>query len=56
MATRGRDLDPGIRITFLGGTDDGDDGASDVAKYTYESDKVEPLKWVMALLTALVHE
>lgn len=44
MTTRGRDLDPGIRITFLGGTDDGDDGASDVAKYTYESDKVEPFK------------
>jgi hypothetical protein len=30
MASRGRDLDPGIRITFLGGTDDSDDGASDV--------------------------
>ena len=43
MATRGRDLDPGIRITFLGGTDDGDDGTSDVAKYAYESNKVNHL-------------
>jgi hypothetical protein len=46
MATRGRDLDPGIRITFLGGGDDGDDGASDVAKHAYESDKGEPFEWV----------
>ena len=37
VATRGLDFDPGIRITFLGGTDDGDDGASDVSKYTYDS-------------------
>jgi len=37
MATRGLDPDPGIRITFLSGTDDGDDGASDVSKYTYDS-------------------
>jgi hypothetical protein len=47
MATRGRDFDPGIRITFLAGTDDGDDGASDVAKYAYESDKGEPFKWLL---------
>jgi hypothetical protein len=47
MATRGRDFDPGIRITFLGGTDDGDDGASDVPKYAYESDKGEPSKWAL---------
>jgi hypothetical protein len=33
MATRSRDLDPGVRITFLGCADDGDDGASDVAIY-----------------------
>ena len=39
MATRGRDLDTGIRITFLGDTDDGDDGASYFAKYAYERDK-----------------
>jgi hypothetical protein len=43
MATRCRDLDPGIRITFLGGTDDGDDGTSDIAEYAYESDKVNYL-------------
>ena len=47
MATRGRDLDPSIRITFLGGTDDSDDGASDVAKHAYESDKSEPFKWAL---------
>jgi len=47
MATRGRDLDSGICITFLGGTDDGDDGTSDVAKYAYESDEGEPFKWVL---------
>jgi hypothetical protein len=45
MATRGRDLDHGIHITFLGGTDDGDGGASDFAKYAYKSDKGEPFKW-----------
>ena len=44
MATRGGYLDPGIRITFLGGTDYGDDGASDFAKYTCESDKGEPFE------------
>ncbi len=38
MATYGLDLDPGIRIAFLGSTDDGDDRASDVTKYAYESD------------------
>ena len=43
MATRGRDLDSGIRITFLGGTDDGDGRASYVAKYAYESDKASHL-------------
>ena len=43
MATRGRDLDPGIQITFLAGTDDGDDGASNVAKYAYESVRVDHL-------------
>jgi hypothetical protein len=44
MATRGRYLDPGIGITFLCGTDGGDDGAPDVAKDAYESDKGGPLK------------
>ena len=47
MATRGRDLDHGIRITFLGGTNDGDGGASEVAIYTYESDKGEPFEWTL---------
>ena len=42
MAARSRDFDPSIRIAFLGGTDYGDDGASDVAKYAYERDKGEP--------------
>ncbi len=44
MATRGLDPDPGIRITFLSGTDDGDDGASDVTKYAYDSIKDETFK------------
>jgi hypothetical protein len=47
MATRGRDLDPDVRITFLGGTNDGDDGASDVAEYAYENDKGEPFTWAL---------
>jgi hypothetical protein len=47
MATGSRDLDPGIRRTFLGSTDDGDDGASNVAKYAYESDMGEPFKWAL---------
>ena len=47
MATGSRDLDPGIRRTFLGSTDDGDDGASNVAKYAYESDMGEPCKWAL---------
>ena len=55
MATRGRDLDPGIRITFLGCGDGSDNGASDVAKYTYESDKGDPFHGFM-ILTALVHQ
>ena len=50
MATRGRDLDPGIRVTFLGGGDDGDDGPSDVAKYAYESDENEPFEWALRCL------
>ena len=44
MATCGRDFDPVIHITFLGSTDDGNDGASEVAKCTYKSDKGEPYK------------
>ena len=46
MASRGRDLDPSIRVTFLGCGDDSDDGASDVTKYAYESDKGDPFQWV----------
>ena len=44
MATRGRDLDPDIRITFLGGTNNGEDGVSDLGKCAYEGDKGETLK------------
>ena len=50
MATCGRDFHPGIGITFLSGSDDGDDGASDVAKYAYESDKDEPYRWASQYL------
>ncbi len=37
MATRGLDPDPGIRMTFLGGTNEGDDGTSYVNKSAYDS-------------------
>jgi hypothetical protein len=39
MATRSRDLDPGIQISFFSDAGDSNDGASYVTKYAYESYK-----------------
>ena len=56
MATRDLDLDPGIRITFLSGTDDGDDGASDVTKYAYDSIRDETFKCTLWYSLPSVHK
>jgi hypothetical protein len=39
MATRSRNLDPGIHITFFGDARDGNNGASHFTVYAYESVK-----------------
>jgi hypothetical protein len=39
MATRSRDLDPGIHMTFFADARDSNDGTPYVTIYAYESDK-----------------